>query len=171
MGSDNRGKIIKKGHPCEATWLSDLGEVGKNREEGLIGNDGKFKDYFKEMERHYVRPEPVAPMVMLDSIKPRYHQGACRTIESKKEWEMENKAHNLIDFGSAEEARPKRDEQAERKKKREEYRKASKAAIETVRSNPREVRNELEKQVEAQIETLRKSGINLDNAILTQKGK
>lgn len=140
--------------------------------------EGEFDEYGNQKyESTTEPPEPImpiygsAPLVMLDAIKPRYHNGACRTIESRKEWEMENKAHNMLTFSSLDDAKPKRNEYEEKKKKREEYRKASKAAIETVRSNPREVSQKLEKQGEAQMETLKKSGISLDNAVVTTKGK
>lgn len=101
-----------------------------------------------------------APMVIFDSMPPQFHEGACRTIESRKEWELENKAHGMATFSSMEAAKPKRNEQAEKKKKKEEYRRASIAAMETVRSNPRYVRQKLEKQGEQQMAMAKEIGLD-----------
>ena len=158
-----RSRIHEAGHEHESEWptLNGTGEKGVF----YWDEDGKIQEGYPP------NPNPVydtAPIAILDSIKPRYHEGACRTIESRKEWEMENKAHNMLTFSSLDEAKPKRNEYEEKRKKKEEYRKASKAAIERVRSNPREVRQKLEKQGEKQMETLKKSGIDLNKAVINK---
>ena len=64
-----------------------------------------------------------APTVIFDSMPKTYHPGICREVESRSEWELADKVSGTITFTNYEQAKIKRDEANERKKKKAEIRK------------------------------------------------
>lgn len=101
-----------------------------------------------------------APFVIFDSMPPTYHEAAGRMIESRKEWELTDKQYNTITFGNIKDAKPKVDWANEEKKKKAEYRNASKAALEAYRANPTEVKQRLQKISEEQTKVLKKAKLD-----------
>lgn len=101
-----------------------------------------------------------APQFIRPSMPPTYHEAAQRVIDDRNEWNLADKQHGTITFGSAEQAKPRVSEHEERKKKKAELRKASKAALDTYRANPKEVAARVQRQREIQTEVARKSGLN-----------
>ena len=103
-----------------------------------------------------------APNVIFDSMPKTYHPKADKEVESRSEWNMLDKMHGTITFGSKESARPRVDQANEAKRRRQEIRKASQKALQAYKENPTEVKQKLQKQGEQQIETLKISGLDKD---------
>lgn len=130
-----------------------------------------FRGYWDSDKKKFIEGSPpprevydTAPMVMFDSMEPRYHEGECKTVESRKEWERLNKQHNMISFSSMEEAKPKEDKFYKQKQNRRDYRKATRAALESWRSNPRHMKQKLNKQGEQQLKTAKEAGLDLSKS-------
>jgi hypothetical protein len=144
-------KIFNYGDEKESEWPSQFG----------TGEKGVFHVKAGEVVEGY--PENInlnfgtAPTVIFDSMPEQYHEGACRKIDSRKEWNKADQESGTLTFGNKAEATPRVDEANARKAKKAELRKASKAALDAYRANPREVRQKLEKQAEAQVKTLKQS--------------
>jgi len=104
----------------------------------------------------------VAPTVIFDSMPPTYHEGACRTVESRAEWERLDKETGSLTFSSTEE--PKKHiaikTKEEKKALREDRRNASLEAIRKVRANPREINQKFQKEAEKQAEIAKQSGLD-----------
>lgn len=158
-----QSKVFNYGDENESEWPPKYPEQN---------NSGRF--YWDKEAQEFKEGNPPnpnnnfgeAPQVIFDSMPPRYHEGACRTIESRKEWESENKAHGMATFTSMDEPRKyikKNDKEKEKALKKDRLN-AAKIATEVCRSDPRAVRQKLNKQAEAQMDTLKKSGINLESS-------
>ena len=149
-------KIFSYGNENESSWPPRFPE----KSNGFIGYWDKETNTFKEGFPPNPNPKyENAPQIIFDSIKAEYHKGACRVIESRKEWELADKEHNTITFGSIKDSKPKLDAFYAEKKRKDELRRASRAALQAYKENPKEVRQKLEKQGEQQIETLKRSGL------------
>lgn len=157
MSESIKSRPIKRGNPCEATWLSD--EPSGDR--GIFHIDretGELKPGYPP------NPNPqygIAPCVIFDSMPAEYHEAAGRTIESRKEWELADKQHGTVTFSSREEPhkyteKGKLEAEVALKKDR---RKASLEAIQAYKENPTEVKQKLEKTAEEQIKVLKKAGM------------
>lgn len=159
-------KVFNYGNEKEADWPPRFPK-----------KPGRFSGYWDSDKKKFIEgypPNPnnnfgTAPIAIMDSIAPRYHEGECKTVESRKEWERLNKQHNMISFSSMEEAKPKEDKFYKQKQNRRDYRKATRAALESWRSNPRHMKQKLNRQGEKQIETLKKSGVDLKDSGITIK--
>ena len=108
----------------------------------------------------------VAPMVLFDSMPETYHEGVCRKISSRQEWELADKQSGKLTFGSMEEPRRyvKKGISEEDKALKADRRQAAKAAIEAYNSNPKEVSQKLQKEAEKQRKVL-------ERAVMTQELK
>lgn len=100
-----------------------------------------------------------APCVIFDSMPATYHEAACRTVESRSEWNMLDRETGSLTFGSREEATPKVDAANAEKARKAELRKASKAALDAYKANPREVSQKVAKQTEQQMAAAEKAGL------------
>lgn len=103
----------------------------------------------------------VAPMVLFDSMPETYHEGVCRKISSRKEWEFADKQTGKLTFGSIEEPRRyvKKGVSEGEKLLKADRRQAARAAIEAYNTNPKEVKQKLQKQAEKQIKVLERAGM------------
>lgn len=111
-----------------------------------------------------------APQVIFDSID-RYHETACRKIESREEWNRVDKETGQLTFSSREEvarhvAKGKKEQEEAVKKDRHQ---ASRASSAVWKSDPRQAKQKLNKQAERQLDTLKRSGINLKDVGITIK--
>lgn len=150
-----KSKVHVYGNEKESEWPSQFG----TGEKGLFHVD---KNTLELKEGYPENPNPKygeAPIVMFDSMPETYHDAACRPVESRKEWERLDKEYGTLTVGSIDQAKPKVDAFYERKKYKDELRRASKTALDVYRANPKEVRQKLEKQAEEQIKTLKKAGL------------
>lgn len=86
-----RSRTIKRGDPCESSWPSDHGTV----EHGFTGH------WCRETNKFVEGPPPArevfsqAPAIITDDMKPTYHHGVCRKIDSKSQWKKIDKALGL----------------------------------------------------------------------------
>lgn len=149
-----QSKVHNYGHENESSWPSQYG-TGDKTPMYIDPVTNELKEGYPPLPAYHDK----APLVIFDSMPAQYHEGACRVIESRREWDRADKEHDCLTFGSKKDAAPIRDEARERKKKKEELRKASKTALDVYRANPKEVRDRLQKQSEEQIETLKKAGL------------
>lgn len=130
---------------------------------GVVGYiDPKTKEF---REGYPPDPNPkldTAPIAILDAMPPTYHEKACCTVESRKEWERLDRETGALTFGSIEEARryAKRGIEDENRKAQRDRIRAAKGAREMVRSIPNEVRQKLQKRAEEQAEIAKKSGFD-----------
>ena len=104
----------------------------------------------------------VAPMAIFDSMPATYHEGACRMVESRKEWERLDREVGTLTFGSIEEPRRHMQKAAEESKRslKKDRRKASEEALKMVRANPKEIHEKWQKEAEKQAENAKKSGLD-----------
>ena len=148
-------KIFNYGNEKESEWPTKYGTL----ERGVFHVD---KETGETVAGYPPNPNPqhgTSAIVIFDSMPATYHEAACRTIESRKEWELADKQTGSITFGSKRDLSPKVDGAYERKRKKAELRKASKTALDVYKANPKELRQKLEKRAQAQVETLKKSGL------------
>lgn len=133
-----RSKIHKYGDPNESEWPSRFG----------TGEKGRFT--FGEVYKPKIYGE--APQAIFDSMPKTYHEGAGRYIESRKEWNLADKEHNTLTFGSMEESRRniKKGANAEKKAYKQMNRKASESAFQMNKENPAKVKEIVKKQTETQ---------------------
>jgi len=154
-----KSKIFNYGNEHEAEWPPQFPQGLK----GLVGYvDPKTKEFVEGYPPNPNNQFGVAPSVIFDSMAPAYHEGACRVIESREEWNRLDKEHNLLTFSSVKEPRGYMDKgnKAEAKAIKRDRRKASIEATEMVRANPKEIREKLNKQAENQLEAAKKSGMD-----------
>ena len=151
-----RTKTFNYGNEHEAEWPPKYPQ----KPGGFVGYWDKESQSFKE--GYPPRPEKhgEAPIVIFDSMPRTYHEGACREIESRKEWELADKQHGCITFGDKEQAKPRVDAANEAKRKKQELRQASLTALKAYRENPKEISQRLQKEAEAQREVAEKSGLD-----------
>jgi hypothetical protein len=149
-----KSKIHNYGNEKESTWPSQFG----TGEKGVFHiEDGECKEGYPEPKfERFGTP----PMVIFDSMPATYHEAAGRVIESRKEWELTDKQLGTITFSSKEAGKPKIDEANERKKKKQELRKASFEALKAYQQNPEFVKQKVAKQAEIQREVAEKTGID-----------
>lgn len=148
-----RSKVHQYGNEKESSWPSQFG----TGEKGVFHLDnGEVKEGYPP-QRHEKFGTP--PLVIFDSMPETYHNGACRPVESRKEWERLDKECGTITFGSKESAKPALSEEKKEQMRREEARKDFVEAMHMYRANPKEVKQKLAKRAEQQIERLKKSGL------------
>ncbi len=148
-----KSRVHEYGNAKEASWPPQFPETAQG-----------FHGYWdKEQQRFMEGSPPIrekiygeAPTVIFDSMPKTYHHGIQREIETRSEWRAADAAAGTITFGSREEAAPRIDQANERKKRRQEIRKASVTAMQAYRENPREVSQRVEKQTIAKIEKAKK---------------
>lgn len=167
-----KSKIHKAGHEHESSWPPPLDGSNKG---------GRF--YFDRSLQKMVEGNPPdenlkfgdAPQVIFDSMPKTYHEAACRFVESRKEWNLLDKQHGTITFGSQAEAeRPlKARIQDEKKEYKQGLRKASLAALQMHEQNPQEMRQRAEKRREAQERIAKQEGLDksIDTAVQTSLTK
>ena len=158
-----QSKVHKYGNECESEWPPRFPEKD---------NSGAY--YWDRDKQEFVEGYPPnpnnqfgeAPIVMFDTMPPLYHEGACRTIESRKEWEMENKAHGMLSFSSHDEVKrhTKKGTNEQQDAIKKDRRNAAKIAREVWKSDPRHQKQKLVKQAEQQMATLKESGVNLSDS-------
>jgi len=126
----------------------------------------KYWDSESQTFKAGYRPNPnnnfgTAPMVRFDSMPAEYHEGACRIVDSRAEWERLDKETGCLTFGSLKEPRERAIKEAKNTEKviAKDRRNASLEAIRKVRANPTETRDRLQKEGEKQAETAKKSGL------------
>jgi hypothetical protein len=154
-----RSKIHNYGHEHESEWPPQFGE----RKSGVSYYD---KEKGCMVDGYPPNPNPrhgQAPIAIMDSMPPTYHEAAQRTIESRKEWEMADKQHGTITFGSKEQATPKVDQFYKERERKAELRQASTKALQAYKENPQEIKQKLARQTEQQLATLEKAGFDLNN--------
>lgn len=150
-----RSRVHNYGHEKESSWPPRFGTLDKTPM--YIDRDTG------ELKPGYPPPREVhdtAPYVIFDSIKPEYHQGAGRIIESKSEWNLADKEHGTITFGNKEEATPKVDKANKIKAERKERKAAIKQTIERWQQNPEEMSQKLKRRQQEQQEVAAKSGLD-----------
>jgi len=154
-----RSKIHIGGDPKESEWPP---RFGTNEAKG-----------FHKVYGEYYKPNNFgqAPIAIMDSMPKTYHEGVCRHIESRKEWEMADKESGCITFGSQSEAErlTKKRLQEEKKALRADRRKASSTALQMHRENPKEMREKVAKTRELQESIANKEGLSssIDKAVET----
>lgn len=154
-----KSKIHNYGHEHEADWPPRFPENPK----GLVGYWDPETKTFKEG----YPPNPnnqfgVAPIVMFDSMPKTYHQGACREVESRAEWERLDRECGTLTFGSINEPRKyvEKGSKAQDRELKKDRRRAAEEALKMVRANPREISQKWEKEAEKQKEVAKKSGLS-----------
>jgi hypothetical protein len=158
-----KSKIHEGGHEMESEWPPRFGT-----------NEGKG---FRKVYGEYYKPNNfgTAPIAIMDSMPKTYHEGACREVESRKEWERLDKEHGCITFGSQAEAeRPLKLKLKEEKKDyKKGLRKASETALQMHRDNPREMAQKVAKQRETQERIAKQEGLDkgIDQAVQTSLKK
>lgn len=169
MTSGIKSKIFNYGDEKESSWPPRFGTNDNKGGVFYIGDDGKIKEGYPP-ERNPKLAE--APQVIFDSIKPTYHEGACRVIETRKEWELADKQHNTLTFSSLEESKRHVAKGAfnEKKEYKADIQQAKEKAIKAYRENPKEIRARLNKQAEEQEKTLTKAEKKLLNKELKDTG-
>lgn len=158
MGMTIKSKIHNYGHEHESEWPSKYPKDAR----GLVGYIDPDTKEFKEG----YPPNPnnqfgVAPNVIFDSIKPEYHEGACRMVDSRKEWERLDHEHNKLTFGSVEESRRhvQKGMRAQRKAVREDRRRADRESRKMNLANPEEASAKRRARAEEQIKVAKESGL------------
>jgi hypothetical protein len=156
-----KSKIHNYGDENESEWPSRFG----------TGEKGIFR--FGEVYQPKIYGQ--APIAIMDSMPKTYHEGACREVESRKEWNRLDKEHGCITFGSQEEAqRPLKQRIKEEKTDyKKGLRKASETALQMHRENPREMSQKVAKQRELQERVAKQEGLDksIDSAVSTSLKK
>lgn len=163
-----KSKIFNYGHEHEAEWPPLFGSKDENTAQ-VYHWDEETKSLKEGHAPNRNNQFGQAPSVIFDSMPPTYHEGACRTVESRKEWERLDKETGSITFGSINEPRKhiERGNKEQQKELKADRRRAALEAIRKVRANPKEIRQKFEKQAEKQLETAKKSGLT---KLLKEKG-
>lgn len=150
-----KSKVHNYGHIHESSWPSQFGtgekgtfHINKETGECVEGYPPPKFEKFGE-----------APQVIFDSMPKTYHQAAMREVESRSEWNALDEIHGTITFGSAKDIKPKVDEANERKRRKEELRKASLEALNMYKQNPELVKQKVAKKAEEQREIAEKAGL------------
>lgn len=160
-----KSKIFNYGSEHESVWPPRYPESTR----GCVGYiDPETKEY-----REGYPPNPnnnfgTAATVIFDAMPPAYHERACRTVDSRAEWDRLDKETGSLTFGSTEEPRrhmKKASIELQRDLRRD-RRRASQEALKMVRANPKEINQKLNKQAEKQAEAAKKAG--LDKVLKTQ---
>lgn len=154
-----KSKIFNYGNEHEASWPPQYPETTQ----GLVGY---IDPITKEFKKGYP-PNPnnnfgIAPSVIFDSMPPTYHEGACRTVESRQEWERLDKKHNCLTFGSIQEPRKYIDKGISEEKMalKKDRRRAAREALQKVRANPKEINEKLNREADKQRKTAGKIAEN-----------
>jgi hypothetical protein len=161
-----KSKIHNYGHEHESDWPPRFPENPR----GLVGYiDPETKEFKEGTPPNTNNQFGVAPMVIFDSMPPTYHEGACRTVESRKEWNMLDEQTGSLTFGSMKEPRKhiERGNTEAAKALRADRRRASEEALKMVRANPKEINQKWAKEAEKQAEVAKKSGLK---TLLKEKG-
>jgi hypothetical protein len=161
-----KSKIHSYGHEHESQWPPRFPKKAR----GCVGYWDKEAGCFREGYPPDPNPKlDTAPIAIMDSMPPTYHERACRTVESRKEWERLDRETNSITFSSIKESRShiQAGANAEAKALRQDRRRASEEALKKVRANPREINQKWQKHAEKQLETAKKSGFD---TLLKEKG-
>ena len=150
-----QSKIHNYGHEHESDWPPPFG----------TNNSKGFRKVYGEVFKPKIYGQ--APIAIMDSMPKTYHEGACREVESRKEWERLDKEFGCITFGSQEEAeRPLKQKLKEEKiDYKKSLRKASETALQMHRENPHEMKQKVQKQRELQERIAKQEG--LDTSIET----
>lgn len=126
----------------------------------------------KEVKQGYPPPREVfgkAPLVTFDSMPPAYHEGVCRVIESRQEWDMADKQTGKLTFGSIDEPRKYTAQGVAREQKElaDDRHNASVTALKAYKENPKEVSAKVAKRAEQQRKMAEKAGLAtiIDEAI------
>lgn len=161
-----KSKIFNYGSEKEAEWPPRFPE-GKRR--GVFHVDKVTKEISPGLPPNENPRYGVAPMAIFDSMPATYHEGACRMVESRAEWERLDRETGCLTFGSIKEPRQCVAKGAEAQKKaiKQDRRKAAEEALKMVRANPREINQKWAKQAEKQKEIAKKSGLE---PLLKEKG-
>lgn len=151
-------RIFEYGNDKEASWPPRLPQDNKGGHWYWDSEAGCLKEGYPPNPNNQFG---VAPSVIFDSMPPTYHEAACRTVESRQEWERLDKEHGSLTFGSIKEPRKHIEKGNKQKAKelKEDRRNASLEALRKVRANPREINQKLKKEAEKQEEEAKKSGL------------
>jgi hypothetical protein len=159
-------RSFQYGSDKEASWPPQFPE----RSKGLVGYiDPETKEFCEGYPPNRNNRFGEAPMVIFDSMPKTYHEGACREVESRAEWNRLDEQTGSLTFGSTAEPRKhiEKGTKEQMKALRDDRRRASKEALQKVRANPREINQKLQKEAERQAKIARKSGLD---TILKEKG-
>lgn len=160
--SEIKTKLFNYGNEKESSWPP---RFGTNDNKGAVfyvdHETGKVKEGYPPPR---VEKLAEAPQVIFDSMPPSYHEGACRMIESRKEWERADKEHNTVTFSTVDESKRhiKKGIDRERQEIKQDRKQASEKAIRHYKENPQSIREKLNKRAEEQEEVLRKSGLKTE---------
>lgn len=163
-----KSKIFNYGNEHEAEWPPLFGSKDENTAQ-VYHWDPETQSLKEGHAPNRNNQFGQAPHVIFDSMPATYHEGACRTVESRKEWERLDKETGSLTFGSVNESRKHiaRGNKEQAKELKADRRRAALEAIRKVRANPREINQKFQKQAEKQLETAKKSGLD---KILKEKG-
>jgi hypothetical protein len=150
-----RSKIHQYGHKNESEWPSQFG----TGEKGVFHHDGEKVVEGTPPPKYEKHGQ--APIAIMDSMDRTYHEGACREVESRKEWDRLDKETGSLTFGSRKEV-SEHTAKARREKERalkQDRRNAALTATRAYRENRKEVKDKLRRRDEEQREVLKKSGL------------
>lgn len=169
--SQIRSKVHNYGSDCESKWPSKYG-TGDKTPMYIDAITGELKPGYPPPPEKFGE----APIVQFDSMPKTFHEGACREVESRKEWNRLDKEHGCITFANQAEAeRPlKKRLKEEKKEYKQGLRKASSTALQMHRENPKEMKERVQKQREVQESIAKQENLTkpIENAVSAAlKGK
>jgi hypothetical protein len=154
-----KSRVFNYGNEHEAEWPPRFPEKSR----GLVGYiDPETKEFKEGYPPNPNNQFGTPPTVIFDSMPAAYHEGACRTVESRKEWNRLDQEHGTLTFGNIEEPRryAKTRTAEEKRELKRDRRRASEEALKMVRANPRHISQKWQKEAEKQEKTAKKIAEN-----------
>ncbi len=161
-----KSKIFEYGNEKESSWPP---KYPAKRTRGVFHVDQDTKELTPGYPKSKNKKYGVAPMAIFDSMPPTYHEGACRLVESRAEWERLDRETGSLTFGSMDEPRRYAAEGSKKEQKaiKQDRRRAAEEALKMVRANPKEINQKWNKHAEKQKDLAKKSGLE---PMLKEKG-
>jgi hypothetical protein len=154
-----KSKIHSYGNEKESSWPPQFPENPKRVTGYIDPETGEFREGYPPNRNNQFG---VAPMAIFDSMPPTYHEGACRMVESRGEWNRLDRETGCLTFGSVKEPRKhiEKGNNEQKKALRQDRRRASEEALKMVRANPKEINQKWEKHAEKQAKEAKESGLD-----------